>query len=651
MKIQDVVLELVRPGPAHNQLLSPLTPYVALCGGDSPVSVHMPFEHQQLLTRIQRLRYELETGSGSEAQIAQRQAELHEMGTELGDVLGDIPTLLAELSRVRCEGEQLTHLRLSFSASELGMVPFETAISPAGFPGSGSPLFLQSKTPVTVTREIRRGRPLALQWNQTPRILFVFASPPGLAPVPAEAHLRAIRKAITPWIKIRTDLQQRIDEVKAHLTVLPDASLQEIRDECSREHYTHIHILAHGAPFTNAGDRNFGIALCCNSDKTKWEVIDGESLAIALTGKSAAGETQHTPSVVSLATCDSGNISSVLSPGGSIAHGLHSAGIPWVIASQFPLWMKASTFAVEELFVGLLSGEDPRSVLYNLRRRLRTDCPGTHDWASIVAYATLPSDFENQLSHFRDRQIRSRLSVRLNRLDYLFGSDDKEEKEQISEAEKLSELGEISKTMRAILADWRKDLPTDPEQCLNPVASDRFGMSGANEKRLGVAYMVAGKKDDALNAYKASRDFYCLAIEANPTSTWPLTQYLSMNAVLALKGEQGRTPLGISPGDWWFIATRLATSQVDNPRGAFALTDLVELSLLGCFYNKPCNLDETRKEIEGYIKKIHQLEYKCSVPKTALLRQLKRYLRSWGHEDWNGLVEDVIAELDTEKKI
>lgn len=641
-KIQDVVLELVRPGPAHNQLLSPLTTYVALCGGDSPVSVHMPFEHQQLLTRIQRLRYELETGTASEAQIAQRQAELQEMGKVLGEVLGDIPTLLAELSRVRANGGKLAHLRISLSASELGMVPFETALSPAGFPGSGSPLFLQSHTPITITREIRRGRSLPLKWDRQPRILFAFASPPGLVPVPAEAHLKAIRDAINPWVKIKDTAPQSVVELKKLLTVLPDASLQEIRDLCSRESYTHVHILAHGAPFNNAGDRHFGIALCRHNDKAQWEVVDGESLAIALTGKSTACTAQEAPSVVSLATCDSGNVGSVISPGGSIAHGLQAAGIPWVIASQFPLWMKASSLAVGELFSGLLAGEDPRSVLYDLRRRLRTDCPSTHDWASIVAYATVPPDFESQLSQFRDDQMRARLSVKLNRLDDLFGGRNE------SDMPPLDELDAISKDIRATLASWCDDLTESPEQRLKPATALRFGMSGASEKRLGIAYQAAGNKDEALIAYKNSRDYYCLAIEADSSSTWPLTQYLSMNAVLATSGEHGRTPFGIPPEDWWFIATRLARSETNTPRGAFALTDLVELSLLGCFYAQPCNHEATFLQIKGYVEKILQFEHKDRIPRTALLRQLRRYQSFWQNELWDELVNVVMTKLKPE---
>jgi len=54
--IRDIRLEFLRSGPAHNQLISPLTSYMALCGAEGPVSVHLPFEHAQLLTRLERLR-------------------------------------------------------------------------------------------------------------------------------------------------------------------------------------------------------------------------------------------------------------------------------------------------------------------------------------------------------------------------------------------------------------------------------------------------------------------------------------------------------------------------------------------------------------------------------------------------------------------
>lgn len=657
-EIHNIILELVRPGPTHNQLLSPLTTYVALCGGDSPVNVHLPFEHHQLLIRLQRLRYELETGPASEAQTAQRQTELLEMGRLLGGVLGEIPALLAELSRARSEGDKLVHLRLSLSASELGMVPFETAISPAGFPGTGSPLFLQSRIPVAITREIRRGRLLPLKWNRTPNILFAFASPQGLPPVPAEAHLKALREAIAPWVKIKDDPQRRVTEVKKLLTVLPDASLQDIRDQCAQQHHTHVHILAHGAPFSDAGDRRFGVALCRQGDNTQWDVVDGESLTIALTGKDASGTTQFNPTLVSLATCDSGNVGSVLTPGGSIAHELHTAGIPWVVASQFPLWMKASTLAVRELFRGLLEGEDPRWVLYGLRQKLRTDCPATHDWASIVAYATLPADFENQVEAFRDQQVRGKLAVQLNRLDDLFAVNRMGKKGPVPTAAHVAELETIRGNLHDTLGRWRNASPTDGSRDSIAIAAERLGMSAACEKRLGIAYGVVKEEITPsdrryLDAYRACRDFYRRAIEADPGSTWVITQYLSISAIPPLRRDKPRLPFGIAAKDWWFMALRLAKAATQSLQGsdrAYALTDLVELHLLGSYYADKDQWDrnEAKRQIEEYLAEILQLEILDPTPVIAQVRQLWRYRDFWKHRDWDHLAEAAIKILRPE---
>lgn len=381
-----VNLELLRTGPANNQLISPLASYIAVCGNADPVTVQMPFEHRELLMRLRRLHYE-------SVENEQRQAEVKSMGEAIGNIFSQVPALLSELSDAIAKTNNLVHFNLCLSAFELGLLPFELAISMYGFPGWGSPLFLQTLRPITITRTIRRASPLPIKWNRPPRILFAFAEPDFLN-VPAQAHLNALRLAIEPWVKIKDPgkANERVEEVKKLLTVLPNATLKQIREACAKTEYTHVHILAHGAPLEYAGDRHYGVALCNEHDRSA-EIVDGERLAMALTARDVSVVVKYCPTLVSLATCDSGNIESVLTPGGSIAHELHAAGIPWVIASQFPLWMRASAIAAEVLYKLLMNGTDPRWVIYELRQRLRTESSGTHDWASIVAYATVPFDF------------------------------------------------------------------------------------------------------------------------------------------------------------------------------------------------------------------------------------------------------------------
>ena len=653
-EIRSVQLELLRHGPTHNQLLSPLTPYLALCGGDGPVTIHIPFEQRQLLNRLERLRYSTQ---GKEISEGQREGEMREIGEVLGRVLGQVPALLSELGDARAERGKLVHFRLSLSAFELGLVPFEVAIAPDGFPGSGSPLFLQSRPPISLTREIRRGRPLPVDWDRKPRILFAFAAPAGFAPVPAQAHLQALRRAIDPWVRSKDKPEDRLPNVKAILTVLPDASLEKIRQACLTNEFTHMHILAHGAPFDQPGDRRYGIALFSDTDATKGDIVDGERLAIALMARDSTGSSRYGPTLVNLATCDSANVNSVLTPGGSIAHELHAAGIPWVIASQFPLWMRASSMAVEVLFDGLLKGDDPRWVLYTLRQRLRNDSPGTHDWASIVAYATVPWDFEQQVDAFRYKQTRAKVDVKFARIDELVGAneDGQPALEVRDSAAVALELGILCDSIREDLAAWR----AEPAAIFSAKEkAERLGMSAASEKRIGIAYDLLSRKQESKDAresrlqeskkaYENSRDFYRNAIATEPYNHWVITQYLSILATPVLAPEELKS-LAKQYGPWWVATRQITEWQLRSATGhdrAWALATLAELSLLGVVYSESgFDRDEVKNRIVELCRSIRDVS-KDRFPVMSTSRQFKRYLNLWCRKDWQDLAEAAVTAL------
>lgn len=633
-EIRNVKLELLRSGPANNQLLSPLTPYLALCGADGPVTVTIPFEHGQLLTRLERLRYEIE---GREVAPSQREAEAREIGEALGRVLSQVPGLLSELSSARSEQSELVHLRLSVGANELALVPFELAIGHDGYPGSGSPLFLQSIAPITLTREVRRGRPLPVHWNRRPRILFAFASPAELPKVPAQAHLQALRRAIDPWVKWKAVPAERVKEVSTHLTVLPNASLQAIRRACAETEYTHVHILAHGQMIERRG--HYGLTLCADTDGGQPDLVDGEALATALTARDSMGTARSRPTVVSLATCDSGNAGSVITAGGSVAHALHAGGIPWVIASQFPLWMHASSVAAEVLYRGLLRGDDPRWVLYTLRQRLRTDSTATHDWASIVAYAVVAWDFERDVEAFRNRQTRQRIEVRFDEAEQRLGKFD-----SATEAEAAAaELPALYEAIRRDLAQWRQALPaTAPPR----ERAERLGMSAASEKRIGDQHRRSTDSSKATAAYEKAMELYRGALEVDPVNDWVITQYLSMLAVLT---PQDRGGLAQEYGAWWSGARQIAMWALRTATGekrAWALGTLAELELLGAVYGSPTfDRGKAQDVIVEHCRGLVDAVGKDAFPVASTRRQFMRYLRMWPRESWNGLAEHAIEAL------
>lgn len=653
--IKNIKLEILRSGPANNQLLSPLTPYLALCRQDGPVTLHFPFEQRQLRSRLERLRYYCQ---GTLVPANQRQSELRDLGEGLGRILGQVPSLLTELGSARAEACKLVHLRLAITAFELAMVPFECAIAPDGFPGSGSPLFLQSNIPITLTREIRHGQQPKVAWNREPRILFIYASPPGLVTVPFAQHLLALRQAIDPWVANKETAEERVTAAKKILTVLPDASLTRIRQACSQTEFTHVHILAHGAPLEEEGDSRYGLALFADDDKSPMTVVNGERLALALTTNRATDcGCRNRPTVVTLATCDSGNVNSVLTPGGSIAHQLHAADIPWVIASQFPLWMRSSVVSTSILYKRLLEGADPRCVLHELRQRLRTSCGDTHDWASIVAYASVPHDFVNQVNEFRDQQCRRRVESKFARIDELIHDGTADNESAFIKAHE-QELDSLCQAIRKALTVWTKG---HDEQETTDEEAERLGVCGASEKRIGIVYgKLSDKQAESLRAYHQAYRYYRKALELDPSNHWVITQCLSMGAVImadecaAQKKAFPTEQLAREYGPWWHVARQIGDKELAFASGeqrAYTNSTLAELELLGAVFGGPeFQLERAKEAIVRHCKEIREICGADSFPVQSTVRQFRRYVLVWGQEAWNELAETALTALGGGRK-
>lgn len=81
--MHTISLELLRHGPSNNQLLSPLTPYLALCQNHPAVTLAVPFEHGQMLHRLTALCYR----QGDEP----RRFQLQDTARALADLFGQVP--------------------------------------------------------------------------------------------------------------------------------------------------------------------------------------------------------------------------------------------------------------------------------------------------------------------------------------------------------------------------------------------------------------------------------------------------------------------------------------------------------------------------------------------------------------------------------
>jgi tetratricopeptide (TPR) repeat protein len=575
--MRTIRLEILRHGPPHNQLLSPLTEYLALCENHQAVTVELAFEHAEFMQRLSNLRY----GRGTEDI---RPLAIEDMAGRMSRILAQVPGLIRELAEQTAyaadatadgspaPGKALFHLRLILSANELALLPFELANAPDGFAGAGQSLLLHSSPPVCITREVRRvdSEPPEGPPSQ-PRILFAAAAP--VSQVPIEAHLLALRQAIHPWMRYCKDDEERRKRVAEHLTVLPQATLREIEEQCAAGKYTHVHILAHGVPVKKGDDRRFGLALHHSSRRELEDIVSGARLAKALRApvrRPDAGFAR--PSVVTLAACDAGGLGSVVGAGASIAHALHGDGIPLVIASQLPLSFAGSVIMAQVLYEGFLEGIDPRSLLVNLRRRMKTQAPNSHDWASIVAYASFPPDLDQRVADFRLHQAFRRLEAALNHVDKML-----QEKGTTANRERLKQQRNRVDAAR----DHLKQLLSDN------LDAEVYGLVASAEKRLAQVFLrikqlSRSKSDDEHSDIQerliSARKYYEKAFQRDSSQAWALVQILALNAVLEL-----RQPEDVLSRDQWELARILSQQELrlsNGRKAAWSQANLMELYLL-----------------------------------------------------------------------
>lgn len=403
MKIPHVALELLRQGPPHNQLLSPLTSYLAVCGNHEPEPLRVPFEHATLLRKLRSVR-----GAGDPVGAA---ADAEDVRRAIVEMLCSLRGLQRELSTSARGGASLVALELIVSAHELALLPFELAFPP------GVPTRELAASEVVVLRRSRRVPSSTVRWPVRPRILFAYAGQ-----VPYERHLLALRECLEPWLThaAAASTSAAARKFAEYVTVLPEATLprlqEAVRGNASDDReFTHVHVLAHG----DEDGGKFGLRLCHPNRVAGSDLVSGARLASALTATASDGA-RVLPACVTLAACDAGNFGDVTYFGAAVAHELHEAGVPLVVASQFPLSIRGSVAMACSLYEGLLRADDPRLALTSMRNTVRTwggAGASATDWASFVAYGALPRDLDRQVTRGRVEQAKRVVESVLGRVD------------------------------------------------------------------------------------------------------------------------------------------------------------------------------------------------------------------------------------------
>jgi hypothetical protein len=396
-----------------------------------------------------------------------------------------------------------------------------------------------------------------------------------------------------------------------------------------------VHVLAHGAEIELRRSARFGLAL---GDR----VVTGSDLALALS--SAVDGERHLPSVVTLASCDSAAQGSLTTPGGSVAHDLHAAGIPLVVGSQFPISEQASVPFTETFYAGQLSGEHPLVSITEVRRQLATEFPDEHAWASVVVYEALPVDLQQRLDELHYWQSRRAHDITLGRLERLATSD-------FERSEHLREHG------RPLPDDFVSPTAAEHQRLLDAVASrgerlpkdgpfgiDCDGLRAAAFKRTAeVAFWLSqapdvtaeraedlarqclGDLEIALDLYSSTVRALVSTPEGHPnrkvTLHWIAGQVLCLQAVLSMPIDQ----------DLAGLARTCARADLDHAdplvRG-WAKVSLVEQALLQLAVRRPTRDDaEQAIECAGDLVRMMGEESEQVV---ATCRQMRRYASWWG---------------------
>jgi hypothetical protein len=547
MSIETLKLEIVRPGPLHGQLVSRLTNYVSLCDGVEADTIRFPFDHYLLKEDLKALRYFV---GGADARVPNelRASAVERLSQALSEVLGGMRGFQTRLAEMASKTE-LAHLRLVLGGGELSLVPFELATLPPGWRAAGGKMSLDAAPPIVVTRELRDSSRIPLNWNRRPRVLFCTASPDGYARVPARAHLLSILRALRPWID---GGRERGKPLEPHdvVTVLENASLDSIRAATSRAEYTHVHILCHGCLLPGPNER-YGLALAHPRDPRIAEPVDASMLAGALWDRT---EKREPPTMVMLASCDSGNQNTVEAPGSSLAHELHRKGVPWVVASQMPLTFQGSATLARVFYEGIMAGLDPRYVLSCVRRELVRQ-QDSHDWASVVAYVAIPADFDRQVRRFRIKQLHRCIDSAFERARN--ADPDTDGRAADARAREFARIDEL-------LEKWQRAVEADESGF---ESSEYFGMKGAVAKQKA----ELGQHSDRL--LREALNHYKQAMERNMGSHWVVVQYLSLRSLLKPDDRSE---------DWLFaLADLTAKRDLGDPaERKWALGSLIELAIL-----------------------------------------------------------------------
>lgn len=596
--MRSLLLEFLRLNNLATGIWREGDPYLVAAGVEYPIrQFSSPLEHERFLDLTRALRYQGDADA--------RRAALKEIGEIAANLLG-----LQSVTGLS-SGSSPLQIDLVVNPAEVAALPFEAATD-----GEGMPLFARADPAVVITRRVRAAfAEASVRWPAKPRLLYVWAAPPGAGEVPAAAHEAALRKALGPWMPVQQGAGA--GSGTAVFATLPKATLAQLEETCrtalAEQPFTHVHLLAHGYPVEQAHRQHFGVAL--HDEGGDLRAVTPEEI-----GRALSPLLGHTV-VVTLATCDSANLTNTITSKRSIAHGLHELGFPVVVASQFPFTVPGSSVMVETFYQALLGGLDVRVALHQARLALYEQRQTTgHDWASLVGYVRLPEGYADHLLDVRLESALASLKTIQGWSDSLVNQDGRDAALFEGAAAQLQQrierllefLGESEQTTR------------------RGVFEENLGLLGSAEKRLAEVCFARGRLGEGAHwqqlmreALLRSRDWYRQAYRGNLSHHWTGVQQLSLEAAL-----EGRIT---NPGHWHAAK---AAAEIDREHGKpgaaiWALGSLAELYLLAPLAGQSPPADAAGATVSQMKALVRAQPRGDTFPLESTARQFRRYVGWW----------------------
>lgn len=627
----SVTVEFQRFGD-ETGVLRPSDRYIRTVGTTAPAEeVQFNLEQSRLVNGMNTLDYSLFNG----------QVDAERVRENANRFLSDISDLLErQLPTQPPPGHDGNRYQVEVvtRALELSQLPFEALSTPE----------------FVVTRRIRQPWPPPLVVNNpSPRVLFAWAEPKKTAHssrrmnVPFERHREHLDELLSDWGGLASDAVIECGNVSR-------ARLAEMLGD--KEHgFTHVHLLAHGIGPPRP-DPNELFDINRKPESSTFLALEKEDGTIDRCSPEDLGRIFEAdsprPASFAIATCHSGEIDPIES-GGTLAHVLHAAGVPVVLASQLALTQEGSDELITTFLAGIINGDDPREAFGACRDALSEKADKTYyDRVALVGYIHVDGGPEKRLQQKQFKVALARLKAASNHakkrveevLPQMEGSEKGLSPEQRSEAEEIAaRFASVRKRLSKLELKPELDPGKDPREEL-------YGLQASSLKREAEAAWDLGQAlsgdeskvwlERSRDALRDATDAYARAATWSRDHHWSWVQWLVLEAVTkgSLDGREDEwivSRVASLDAVQWQAPTKADSKErkAVQKQAIWALGSLVELCLLSPMIGRGDALEEGKEYLDQLVKGCADIRDKSPIQST--LDQLGRYETWWGPDpEW-----------------